>query len=101
MPSGSELDAALPQLPVGGRHIIAGKGAVEKASDAILMAFWREENDSRRRVADSQLDPALLIVEGLTAIRHLRRRRLLDPAVAASPALPVRVVLRPWLSQRA
>jgi hypothetical protein len=36
-----------------------------------------------------------------SAIRHLRRRRLLDPAVAASSALPVRVVLRPWLSQRA
>jgi hypothetical protein len=31
------------------------------------------------------------------AIRHLRRRRLLDPAVAASVADPVRRVLRPWI----
>jgi hypothetical protein len=30
------------------------------------------------------------------AIRHLRRRRLLDPAVTASVTHPVRRVLRPW-----
>jgi hypothetical protein len=30
------------------------------------------------------------------AIRHLRRRRLLDPAVTASGTDPVRRVLRPW-----
>jgi hypothetical protein len=30
------------------------------------------------------------------AIRHLRRRRLLDPAVMASVSDPVRRVLRPW-----
>jgi Helix-turn-helix domain len=30
------------------------------------------------------------------AIRHLRRRRLLDPAVAATVSAPVRKVLRPW-----
>jgi hypothetical protein len=30
------------------------------------------------------------------AIRHLRRRRLLDPAVVASVTDPVRRVLRPW-----
>jgi hypothetical protein len=30
------------------------------------------------------------------AIRHLRRRRLLDPNVAASTGDPVRRVLRPW-----
>ena len=34
-----------------------------------------------------------------TALRHLRRRRLLDPDVAASPALPVRAILRPWVSR--
>ncbi len=33
-----------------------------------------------------------------TALRHLRRRRLLDPAVCATAALPVRAILRPWLS---
>jgi hypothetical protein len=31
------------------------------------------------------------------AIRHLRRRRLLDPSVAASVTDPVRRVLRPWV----
>jgi len=31
-----------------------------------------------------------------TAIRHLRRRRLLDPAVTATVNDPVRRVLRPW-----
>jgi hypothetical protein len=31
-----------------------------------------------------------------TAIRHLRRRRLLDPAVDATITDPVRHVLRPW-----
>jgi Helix-turn-helix domain len=36
-----------------------------------------------------------------SAIRHLRRRRLLDPEVVASPALPLRVILRPWTSRRA
>jgi hypothetical protein len=36
-----------------------------------------------------------------SAIRHLRRRRLLDPDVAASSARPVRVILRPWVSPRA
>ena len=30
------------------------------------------------------------------AIRHLRRRRLLDPTVLASTSDPVRRVLRPW-----
>lgn len=30
------------------------------------------------------------------AIRHLRRRKLIDPAVAATPATPVRKILRPW-----
>jgi len=31
-----------------------------------------------------------------TALRHLRRRRLLDPALSASARAPVRRVLRPW-----
>ncbi len=30
------------------------------------------------------------------ALRHLRRRRLLDPAVAATVSLPMRRILRPW-----
>jgi hypothetical protein len=30
------------------------------------------------------------------AIRHLRRRRLLDPAMLATTSDPIRRVLRPW-----
>lgn len=31
-----------------------------------------------------------------TALRHLRRRRLIDPAVTATVTAPVRRILRPW-----
>jgi hypothetical protein len=30
------------------------------------------------------------------ALRHLRRRRLVNPEVAATSASPVRAILRPW-----
>ena len=32
-----------------------------------------------------------------TAIRHLRRRQLIDPTVEATVTAPVRRVLRPWV----
>jgi len=32
------------------------------------------------------------------AIRHLRRRRLLDPTVEATVTAPVRRVMRPWVA---
>src|SRR5271157_3302631 len=32
-----------------------------------------------------------------TALRHLRRRRLLDPTIAASFTAPVRRIMRPWV----
>src|ERR1700688_2330523 len=32
-----------------------------------------------------------------TALRHLRRRNLIDPMVAASVTSPVRRVMRPWI----
>jgi hypothetical protein len=31
-----------------------------------------------------------------SALRHLRHRRLLDPAVAATVVRPTRAILRPW-----
>jgi len=31
-----------------------------------------------------------------TALRHLRRRRLIDPMVAATVSAPLRRVMRPW-----
>jgi hypothetical protein len=33
------------------------------------------------------------------AIRHLRQRRLLDPAVTATTANPLRRVMRPWANR--
>lgn len=32
-----------------------------------------------------------------TALRHLRRRKLLDPAIAATIIAPARRVMRPWV----
>ena len=34
------------------------------------------------------------------SIRHLRRRELLDPAVVATVANPLRRVLRPWVRRK-
>jgi hypothetical protein len=34
------------------------------------------------------------------ALRHLRRRRLVDPSVMATVTNPARKVLRPWLRSR-
>jgi hypothetical protein len=34
------------------------------------------------------------------ALRHLRRRKLLDPSVTGTIANPLRVVLRPWAPRR-
>jgi hypothetical protein len=31
------------------------------------------------------------------ALRHLRRRKLIDPSIAASVTAPVRRVMRPWV----
>ncbi len=31
-----------------------------------------------------------------TALRHLRRRRLIDPSVTATVTAPLRRILRPW-----
>jgi hypothetical protein len=35
------------------------------------------------------------------AVRHLRRRKLIDPTLVATSAAPVRKVLRPWLRSTA
>lgn len=32
-----------------------------------------------------------------TALRHLRRRKLIDPCLAATVTAPVRRVMRPWV----
>jgi hypothetical protein len=32
-----------------------------------------------------------------TALRHLRRRKLLDPMIAATVVAPVRRIMRPWV----
>jgi CRP-like cAMP-binding protein len=35
-----------------------------------------------------------------TALRHLRRRRLVDPGIAATVTAPVRRILRPWVREQ-
>src|SRR5579862_5544513 len=47
-------------MPVGGFHIIAGEGAIEKRPDAIFVTLRREEDDSGLAGADRKLDPALV-----------------------------------------
>ncbi|HXC10193.1 MAG TPA: helix-turn-helix domain-containing protein [Steroidobacteraceae bacterium] len=34
-----------------------------------------------------------------TALRHLRRRKLLDPTIAATVVAPVRRIMRPWVRE--
>src|SRR5262249_37294280 len=62
---GRELHAARSQLAVGRFHVVAGEGAVEEGADARLMTLGREQHHRGLRVRDAQLDPALLVVEGL------------------------------------
>src|SRR6185436_1607991 len=58
-----ELDPALAQLAVSRCDVVAGERAGEEAADAILVPFGSEQHDPRLRIADAQLDPALLLVE--------------------------------------
>jgi len=34
-----------------------------------------------------------------TALRHLRRRKLLDPTITATVVAPVRRIMRPWVRE--
>jgi hypothetical protein len=69
----------------------------------IVYLFLLRQAALRRRDAVSISLQTIATKTGLSkstaqaAIRHLRRRRLLDPTIAASVTKPVRRVLRPWV----
>jgi Helix-turn-helix domain len=71
------------------------------AAFIVYLYFLRQAAKARRDVVSVSLQ-TIATKTGLSkstvqaAIRHLRRRRLLDPAVAATVTDPLRKVLRPW-----
>jgi hypothetical protein len=74
------------------------------ASFVVFLFLLRQAAKARRDAVSVSLQ-TIATKTGLSkstvqaALRHLRRRRLLDPQVAASVTLPVRHVLRPWTRQ--
>jgi Helix-turn-helix domain len=72
------------------------------ATFIVYLFLLRQAARSRRDVVAVSLQ-TIATKTGLSkstvqgAIRHLRRRRLLDPAVSATVTDPARRLLRPWL----
>src|ERR1700735_129971 len=71
------------------------------AAFIVYIFFFRHAARGMRDTLSVSLQP-IATKTGLSkatvqaAIRHLRRRRLLDPAISATVSDPVRRVLRPW-----
>lgn len=69
----------------------------------IVYLFLLREAARRRRDSVSVSLQSIATRTGLSkstvqvALRHLRRRRLIDPAVIATVTDPARRVLRPWI----
>jgi hypothetical protein len=69
----------------------------------IIYLFLLRQSALRRRDSISISLQSIATKTGLSkstvqaALRHLRRRRLLDPAVTATVTRPARRVLRPWV----
>ena len=72
------------------------------ASFVVYLFLLREASRARRDSVSVSLQ-SIATRTGLSkstvqaALRHLRRRRLLDPAVVATVTDPVRRILRPWV----
>ncbi len=77
-------------------------GHDRRAAAFVVFLFLLRQAAKARRDAVSVSLQTIATKTGLSkstvqaALRHLRRRRLLDPQVAATVTLPVRRVLRPW-----
>ncbi len=75
------------------------------AAFVVYLALLREATRRRNDTVVISLQ-TLASATGLSkstvqvAIRHLQRRRLLDPDVVATVTRPARRVLRPWQSRR-
>jgi hypothetical protein len=75
------------------------------ASFIVFLALLREAGRRRNDTVVISLQ-SLASATGLSkstvqvAIRHLRRRRLLDPTLEATVTRPARRVMRPWQGRR-
>src|SRR5262249_23189073 len=49
-------------------ELVADEAAVKTAADEVRVAVGREQHEARRRVADTELDPALLVVVRLIRV---------------------------------
>ena len=71
------------------------------ATFLVYLFLLRQSAKSRRDVVSVSLQ-TIATKTGLSkstvqaAVRHLRRRRLIDPTLAATSAAPTRKVMRPW-----
>ena len=76
------------------------------ATFIVYLFLLRHAAKSRRDVISVSLQ-TIATKTGLSksavqaAIRHLRRRRLIDPALEATPGAPVRKIMRPWTQRGA
>src|SRR5690348_15005244 len=59
----NELHAFRLELLVRLLHVIGDEGDAGELADSILVAGWREQDDPRTSASDSELDPALRVVE--------------------------------------
>jgi hypothetical protein len=72
------------------------------ATFVVYLFLLRQAAKSRRDVIPISLQ-AIATRTGLSkstvqmALRHLRRRRLIDPGVTATVTAPLRRILRPWV----
>src|SRR4051812_46700601 len=60
-----EADTACGKLPVGRLDVVSDKRDAGEGPDPALLPRRREQDDSSARASDPELDPALLIIEGL------------------------------------
>src|SRR5687768_10328207 len=60
-----ELDAACDELVVRLFHVVGLKRHRLRRADTIFMAVGREQDDARVGAGNPELDPALLLAEGL------------------------------------
>jgi len=71
------------------------------ATFVVYLLLLRQAAKSRRDAVSMSLQ-TIATKTGLskstvqTALRHLRRRKLIDPEVTATVTAPVRRILRPW-----
>jgi hypothetical protein len=90
------IDVLMPDL-IGHDH--------RPAAFMVYLHLLRHSADHRQRKVSASLQ-MIATRTGLSkssvqnAIRHLRRRRLLDPTINATTTAPIRRVLCPWLDDK-